>query len=858
MQGADVLPVCFLVKKLTIGIGVMNPKYSVLLCGHSVNEYILKIEEWLSQGIKVIWLGSNESCTTLKEKFNSFAKAFLLQCFTNTGGPKDIIVDGDDKRGTVTSLEKSCPLFNAAQYKVEHCSADEHMIIQASAGTGKTTVMIDRIMYLMHTVPDLHMYDIYMITFTVAATNQMNQRLQEVLQKRFQLTKRIKYLTWLEEQSCMHISTIHSFAYNMLRQVGIKDGFSSSIDIRTFNQERSDLVFSKLDEFFDKEKTIIDNFGMSLYKTKQVIDSFWRQFSIKGISHKDILEMDWGAADGLDSEPFHNTLKDIIPKLDDEYMEIKRSNNAVAIDDIMRDLQEVLYKDNISTIADADMKYLFIDEFQDSDLSQINVAVKFVEMAGTNLFVVGDVKQSIYRFRGANDEAFDLLVEALKDIGARDPKHFILVNNYRTAANLMNEMDQYFARWGREEKLKYDKPVVPFHQVEGKLLIETIKNPEKPKKDSNTEKGNNKPADNKTTVQKPEIADEIQKYAEEALEDLRKRIEEDGKEANEKTRVAMIVRTNSQLFELARRLKKCKIPAVVKREGSFYQCDAVRDFFAVVCSYMYPTEAKFLFAFLMSPFSSLSDQLDISKMESLNADNGALIGYLRPYLDETKYEHYRRQLRLRPIIAVLKDLVEELPIIDNVIAIFKRDNSEREWESDKLNSVAKSVAVQYQANLHKLIEILVASFGTTNASLYDIYCFLKLKIATDRDEEEPNVWSNDSYKTIICMTAHKSKGLEYDTVILPYTGKRVTDSEKTEILIDYKNKKVAWNCRVKGKSSKMRSTYYEELHKLEHENELKEETRVLYVAMTRAIRRLTILLPEEVKDNTWASLIKGN
>lgn len=837
----------------------MDPKYSVVLCGQSLNEYKDRIGEWLSQGMKIIWLGSDASCKELIDAYEPFAKAFLLQCFENISGLRDVILDGNDPKGIIDDLESTCPLFNAAQYKVEHCSANEHMIIQASAGTGKTTVMIDRIMYLMHTVPDLHMYDIYMITFTVAATNQMNQRLQEVLQKRFQLTKQIKYLTWLEEQSCMHISTVHSFAYNMLRQVGIRDGFSSSIDIRTFNQERSDLVFSKLDEAFDKEKTIVDNFGMPLYKTKQVIDSFWRQFSIKGISHKDILEMDWGAADGLNSEPFHNTLKDIIPKLDDEYMEIKRSNNAIAIDDIMRDLQEVLHKDNISTIADVDMKYLFIDEFQDSDLSQINVAVKFVEMAGTNLFVVGDVKQSIYRFRGANDEAFDLLVEALKDIGANDPKHFILVNNYRTAANLMNEMDQYFARWGREEKLKYDKPVVPFNQDEGKLLIETIKNPEKPKKDSNAEKGDNKPSDNnKTTVQKPEIVDEIQKYAEEALEDLRKRIEEDGKEANEKTRVAMIVRTNNQLFELARRLKKCKIPAVVKREGSFYQCDAVRDFFAVVCSYMYPTEAKFLFAFLMTPFSGLSDQLDISKMESLNADNEALIDYLRPYLDETKYEHYRRQLRLRPIIAVLKDIVEELPVIDNVIANFKRDNSAREWEPDRLNSVAKSVAVQYQANLHKLIEMLVASFGTTNASLYDIYSFLKLKIATDRDEEEPNVWSNDSYKTIICMTAHKSKGLEYDTVILPYMGKRVTDSEKTEILIDYKNKKVAWNCRVKGKGSKMRSTYYEELHKLEHENDLKEETRVLYVAMTRAIRRLTILLPEEIKDNTWAALIKGN
>ena len=848
----------FLWKKyISVGAVIMNPKYSVLLCGQSVDNYRNQIGDWLSQGIKVIWLGSDESCKSLKEKYEAFAKAFLLQCFVSNSGLSDVIVDGDDQKGIIRGLESSCPLFNSAQYLVEHCTADKHIVVQASAGTGKTTVMIDRIMYLMHTVPDIHMYDIYMITFTVAATNQMNQRLQEVLQKRFQLTKQIRYLTWLEEQSSMHISTIHSFAYNMLRQFGVRDGFSSSIDIRSFIGERGNLVMSMLNQSFDKEKGVAESFGMSIYKAKQLVDSFWRQFSIKGVSHKDMLEMDWGEPDGMNSEPFHNTLKTIIPKLDEEYMNIKRSNNAISIDDIMRDLQEVLMKDSADTSLDMDMKYLFIDEFQDSDLSQINVAVKFVGLAGTKLFVVGDVKQSIYRFRGANDEAFEILYEALMGIGAPEPKKYVLVNNYRTAANLMNSIDGFFSRWGQEEKLKYDKPVIPFNQDQGDLVIETIKKPGKRSKegDSTEDEAIEAIPDEKKVEQ--ENADEIKKYAEEALENLRKRIEEEGKEANEKTRVVMIVRTNSQLFDLSNRLKKCKIPAVVKKEGSFYQCDAVRDFFAVVCAYMYPSEAKFIFNYLLTPFSAFDGQLDIAQMERLNANNMALLEYLKPYIACTKYEHYRRQFRLRPIIAVIKDIVEDIPVMDNVIAEFKRNNSEKGWEEERLNNVAKAVAIQYQANLDKLIEMLVSSFGNNNASLYDVYSFLKLKVATDRVEEEPNVWSNDSYKTILCMTAHKSKGLEFDTVILPYMGKRVTEADRTELLIDYKDKKVGWNYKSGGKSPKMRNSLYERLHKANFENDLKEETRVLYVAMTRAIRRLVILMPEKIEKNTWASLIGG-
>ena len=53
-------------------------------------------------------------------------------------------------------------------------------------------------------------------------------------------------------------------------------------------------------------------------------------------------------------------------------------------------------------------KYLFIDEFQDTDDVQIDSFLKLQEwVSGLNLFVVGDIKQSIYRFRGATDSAFE-------------------------------------------------------------------------------------------------------------------------------------------------------------------------------------------------------------------------------------------------------------------------------------------------------------------------------------------------------------------------------------------------------------------------------------------------------------------
>ena len=213
----------------------MKPKYSVLLCNQPYVKYKDKISDWLYSGIKVFWFGTAEECDLLKEKYAAFTNRFFLQVYAVECKISGVVIDGDDKESIVANLEKICPRFNAAQYLVEHCCADEHIIVQASAGTGKTTVMIDRIMFLMHTVPDLEMSDIYMITFTNDATNQMNMKLQDMLMTRFHLTGNMRYFRWVEQQSQMNISTIHSFAYSLLKEYGIGESLREICLLKTLN-----------------------------------------------------------------------------------------------------------------------------------------------------------------------------------------------------------------------------------------------------------------------------------------------------------------------------------------------------------------------------------------------------------------------------------------------------------------------------------------------------------------------------------------------------------------------------------------------------------------------------------------------
>ena len=809
----------------------MEPKYSVLLCNQSYAEYKNRISEWLHSGIKVFWFGSQTEVNDLKALYGAFAKEFLLQAFSADFPNKAAVADGIGANSIIPVLEVKCPLFNAAQYMVEHCQADEHIVVQASAGTGKTTVMIDRIMYLMHTVPNLHMADIFMITFTNDATNQMNLRLQEMLLKRFRLTGNMRYFRWVEEQSQMNISTIHSFAYSLLKAYGIGESFTRRLSIRNFKYEKKELIKDMMEAHTKEDRSIRSQVGVPLYQANALIDQYWNDFAKLGISHRDMRSMKWGKSKDDTSALFHDLISTVISDLDEDYFEIKRQNDAVSVNDIMRDLQEVLMNGNTPP-SDLSMKYLFIDEFQDSDLSQIMVAALLVKLVGAKLFVVGDVKQSIYRFRGATDLSFDILRDKLKSVHAKPAIEFILRNNYRTAANIMNRMDTYFAQWGCDGLLKYDGPVIPFNQTEGTMkMIPGSTNPE-------------------------EEEALIVQIAREQLDALIAKIEAAGGKANEKNRVVMLTRTNSELKNLGRLLRNKRIPATVVEEGSFYSSEAVRDFYALICSYMFADEPKYIFNYLLTPYAGEIEPIDVNAMEQLGGNYDMLIDYLSHYLKQTSWEKYYKDFRLRPVMAVVKNILDYEPILESYILNTKKRYLDLGWEETRCVAAVRSNAARYQANLEKLLELLQRNLGGDKVSLYDVYHFLQLQIATNRTESEPNVEAEDDYRTLRCMTVHKAKGLEFDTVIIPFMHRQFPSHTNTEIIIDSVTKEVGWHYETDRKYPNMENDLYDRLKSQDIQRTREEETRILYVAMTRAINNLYCIVHPAKDTERWSYLIE--
>ncbi len=817
----------------------MAPKYSILLCNQPYTEYSNKISEWLHSGIKVFWFGSREEVQELKREYEAFAKEFLLLAYEVKIVSKCIIVDGDDRNQFISVLEKACPIFNAAQYLVEHNRSDEHIVVQASAGTGKTKVMIDRIMFLMHMIPDLQMSDIYMITFTNDAANQMNTRLQEMLLSRFHLTGNLRYFRWLEEQSQMNISTIHSFAYSMLKEYGISQSFTRHLKIRNFKYERKELIKDRLEERIQGHATIKSQVGLPLYRANALVDQYWEGFAKLGISRSDLEQMNWGYPMDKKSAALHQLISSVVGDLDEDYFAVKRQQDAIALNDIMRDLQTVLL-DGQMPQTDISMKYLFIDEFQDSDLSQIKVAALLVKMMGTKLFVVGDVKQSIYRFRGATDQAFAILKRNLQEIGVNEVRNYILINNYRTAANIMNRMNVYFERWGKENLLLYDGPVVPFHQTAG--VMEMIPG-------------------SKDTEEHNEV---IVETARKQLEALIRRIESSGKEPTEKDRVVMLTRTNGQLTALTELLKRNGISVSVSKDGSFFASEAVRDFYTMIGSYLFADEPKHIFNYLLTPYAGEIEPMDVNEMEQFHGNYEMLVEYISHYLRQTRWEKYYKEFRLRPVMAVIQKMLDYEPVLDHYILDTKKRYRDLGWDERRCNTVTRIQAMQYQADLEKLMELLQRNLGGDKISLYDIYHYLELQIASNRSESEPDIESEDDYTSILCMTVHKSKGLEFDTIIIPYTNRKFPTGVYTEILIDPLTKQVGWNCAPRknpseyhfsSRESYMKNDFYDVLKQKDMLKTQAEEARILYVAMTRAINNLYCIVDPDDYYRKWSSLL---
>jgi ATP-dependent exoDNAse (exonuclease V) beta subunit len=149
-------------------------------------------------------------------------------------------------------------------------------------------------------------------------------------------------------------------------------------------------------------------------------------------------------------------------------------------------------------------------------------------------------------------------------------------------------------------------------------------------------------------------------------------------------------------------------------------------------------------------------------------------------------------------------------------------------------------------------------FADSPLTLSGLLSWLKVQIATNRSEDTPMDESDIHGKTV-ALTVHKAKGLEFDHVIIPHTwthfGPSTYATTVSTVLDGEKGRRdLLWKWRattppvVNAVADDVR--WDDDRHETE-----REETRLLYVAMTRAKKRLEILHLRHRREGTWGHLL---
>lgn len=307
------------------------------------------------------------------------------------------------------------------------------VLVIAGAGSGKTAVLISRIIYLVTSL-GISFKKILAFTFTNKAANEMKSRLTNSF----------------SNASFPWIGTFHSFCLRVLREDIDKLGWTNGFTIVDEDDQISIIreMYTKhgLDKSFISYQNCL-NYVMTL-KTNEIHPS-------EAIDELlDYIEVD-----------SYNKKKEIISVAYSGYQKYLEENKMLDFEDLIKYTKKLfsLRKDILDKWK-ARFDYILVDEFQDTNSDQFEI-VKMLANEKRNVFVVGDPDQMIYSWRGAHDGIFDDFKEYFEDIST-----IILDRNYRSTKQILDTANKLIANnKNRIEKNLYTEQIggstVVFHNA---------------------------------------------------------------------------------------------------------------------------------------------------------------------------------------------------------------------------------------------------------------------------------------------------------------------------------------------------------------------------------------------------------
>lgn len=747
--------------------------------------------------------------------------------------------------------------FNFEQYQVEHADPEKNIVIRAGAGTGKTYTMISRIGFICYTqnVPLQKMAErIVMITFTNEAADQMEEKLKAYFRNCYLVTSNPDYLEMISRIDHMQISTIHSYAKNLITQMGTSFGYGIDLGITSSEFYRRKKISDLLDAYIQQKemeygKNYTDKLGMPIYAIRDSILDFIGKLHNKSVDISAIEPQDFGTLLDDDSHgELHELLASVIPAVEREYFEELLENNKIHLSSMMSVLNRFINSpDGASRLRELKkdkhaQQFMFVDEFQDTDDSQIESLLRIAQVLDYKLFLVGDIKQCIYRFRGAKEKAFDQL-----GIAENPDKwlEFSLQRNYRTDKYLLDIFDRSFTKWGEldEELLTYDARkdrLIGTRDYNGNYL-------------SNVNRFYRRlPAANEE-MRIPVLIEEIKR--------IQKRIQYEESRgmalsAKEKS-IAILVRENWQANMIRTDCARLGISVHTNTGGDLYMSQPAIDMLTLVNALVHFDEADYLYNLITSNFFNLdipkSNLYEIrTKIRAggwrAKTDEKEQVNYLINFMNlmlantadkNNKWEYIVASLRTQPILQVIRKIYSTLEP-------WKHFSSDP-WKQH-----------YYQLNVDLLFEQIINACNVDRLTINTLQDHLHNSIVSQVSVDSRVPAQNEEEAAIQCITVHKSKGLEYGHVIMPFCSASMNFIQKTQLHISTTKHqdryRIGYSMSVGDSGETVQNDFYDEL--IEKSEKAREEARILYVAMTRSIRSFSWIEIQGKQNLSWQNLIE--
>lgn len=482
---------------------------------------------------------------------------------------------------------------------------------------------------------------------------------------------------------------------------------------------------------------------------------------------------------------------------------------------------------------------VLVDEYQDTNPLQETIIQKVTSDHPRNLFMVGDVKQSIYAFRLADPSLFKNKYNEFGVTEAeRDSERIILAENFRSRRNIDDFTNLIFKQLMDENlgELDYDEnaalqygaryypdqhPTAPTEL----LLYET-----KP------EEAVANPQLDKSEGQVVAVAKRIQAMITNGEQIWDKKLEK-MRPIEYRDIVLLAPTRGNNLFTLDY-FKRFGLPVVIKDAQNYFQTTEVQIMLALLQVIDNPNQDIPLVSVLRSPIVGLNEnELALIRINDKTDDYyQAVFNFIDQY-NEQKVGHLGQQVmqKLTHFMALLtsfRTIARQQPIVDLIWTIYQ--------ETGFLDYVGGMPAGrQRQANLHALYERATAYEENGFKGLFQFIQFIERLQKQDKDLAQPTSLENQD--AISVMTIHGSKGLEFPVVFLIDTSRRFNqqDLQRSYVLDNHGGLGVVYldsQKRLKVPTLPELAITAQKRKKLRA-----EEMRKLYVALTRAEQRLIIV-----------------